>query len=84
MPNLVSRTRPSLQIFDITQTRVFPIFGGWGGEGVSECSGCLVFIFFIFKDNCTWVMTRHHVNNILLTRDLPFVFVSDSFNSLHS
>ena len=33
MPNLVSRTRPSLQIFDITQTRVFPIFGGWGGGG---------------------------------------------------
>ena len=31
MPNLVSRTRPSLQIFDITQTRVFPISGGGGG-----------------------------------------------------
>ena len=34
--------------------------------------------FFIFKDNYIWVMTRYHVNNILLTRDLPFVFVSDS------
>ena len=34
--------------------------------------------FFIFKDNYIWVMTRYHVNNILLTRDLHFVFVSDS------
>ena len=27
MPNLVSRTRPSLQMFGKTQTRVFPISG---------------------------------------------------------
>ena len=51
---------------------------GWGEEGVSECSGCLVSIFFIFRDNWIWIMTRHHANNILLTTNLPFVFVSDS------
>ena len=28
-------------------------------------------------------MTRHHANNILLTRNLPFVFVSDSRQRSH-
>ena len=42
-----------------------------GGWGVSECSGCSIFIFFI-KENWIWAMTRHHANNILLTRSLLF------------
>ena len=29
------------------------------------------FCFFI-KENWIWAMTRHHANNILLTRNLPF------------
>ena len=29
-------------------------------------------LFFIIKENWIWVMTRHHANNILLTRSLPF------------
>ena len=35
-------------------------------------------LFFIIKKNSNWSVTRHHANNILLTRNLPFVFVSDS------
>ena len=42
-----------------------------GGWGVRECSGRPIFIFFI-KENWIWVLTRHHANNILLTRNLPF------------
>ena len=43
--------------------------GEWG-EGVSKCSGRPIFIFFI-KENWIWAMTKHHANNILLTRNLP-------------
>ena len=47
-----------------------------GAWGFSECSGGLIFIFFI-KENwiCYCIMTRHHAEpniNILLTRNLPF------------
>ena len=40
------------------------------GEGVSECSGFPIFIFFI-KENWICAMTRHHVesNNTLMTRN---------------
>ena len=41
------------------------------GWGVSKCSGHSIFIFFI-KENWIWVMTRHHADNILLTRNLHF------------
>ena len=44
-----------------------------GGAGVSECSGRPIFIFFI-KKNILFLlyMTKHHANNILLARNLPF------------
>ena len=49
--------------------------GGWGGGGgVSECSGCPIFVFFI-KENWIFAMTRHYAEpdiNILSTRNLPF------------
>ena len=41
------------------------------GWGVSKCSGHPIFIFFI-KENWIWAMTRHHADNILLTRNLHF------------
>ena len=43
---------------------------GGGGEG-SKCSGRPIFIFFI-KENWICAMTRHHANNVLLARNLPF------------
>ena len=42
--------------------------GRWGD---SKCSGSPTFIFFI-KENWICAMTRHHANNILLARNLPF------------
>ena len=45
-----------------------------GACGVSECSGCSIFVFFI-KENWICAMTRHHAEpniNISLTRNLPF------------
>ena len=44
---------------------------GRRGWGVGECSGRPIFIFFNKED---WICTmiRHHTNNILLTRNLPF------------
>ena len=47
---------------------------GGSGVGVSECSGCPMFIFFI-KENWMCAMTRYHVEpniNILLTWNLSF------------
>ena len=38
---------------------------------VSECSRRPIFYFFI-KENSIVAMTRHHANNILLTRTLHF------------
>ena len=34
--------------------------------------------FFIIKENWIWAMTRHHANNILLTRNLHFDSVKPS------
>ena len=42
-----------------------------GGWGVSECSRRPIFIFFI-KENWICAITRHHSDNILLARNLPF------------
>ena len=45
-----------------------------GGSGVSECSGCTVFIFFI-TENCICAMARSHAEpniNTLLTRNFAF------------
>ena len=45
-----------------------------GGGGVSEYSGCPIFIFFI-KENWIYSTIRHQAEpniNILLTRNLPF------------
>ena len=42
----------------------------WRGGG-SEFSGRPIFIFFI-KENWILAMTRHHANNILLTKNLNF------------
>ena len=44
---------------------------GGGGVGVSKCSECPIFIFFI-KENWIYAMTRHHANNISLARNSPF------------
>ena len=41
------------------------------GWSVSECSGRPILIFFV-KENWICAMTRHHANNILLARNLPF------------
>ena len=51
-----------------SRNEVLPDVGGWG---VSEFSGRSIFIFFI-KENWICAMTRHHANNILLARNLPF------------
>ena len=45
-------------------------------SGVSKRSGRPV--FFIIKENWIWAMTRHHANNILLTRNLHFDSVKPS------
>ena len=42
-----------------------------GVWGVSECSGRPTFFIFI-KKNWIYTMTRHHANNALLARNLPF------------
>ena len=42
-----------------------------GGWRVSECSRRPIFIFFI-KENWICAITRHHSDNILLARNLPF------------
>ena len=39
--------------------------------GVSQCSGCPIFFFFL-KENWILAMTRHYANNILLARNLHF------------
>ena len=44
---------------------------GRRGWGVSDSSRCPIFIFFI-KENWICALIRHHVNNILLARNLPF------------
>ena len=41
------------------------------GEGVSNCSGRSILIFFI-KENWICTMSRYHANNIVLARNLPF------------
>ena len=52
------------------------------GEGGGLASILDVY-FFIIKENWIWIMTRHHANNILLTRNLSFAFVSDSRQRSH-
>ena len=42
-----------------------------GGWGQTECSRRPIFIFFI-KENWICAITRHHSDNILLARNLPF------------
>ena len=44
---------------------------GLGGGGRAKGLERPIFIIFI-KDNWIYAMTRHHANNILLTRNLPF------------
>ena len=46
------------------------VIGRRGAEG-REWSGRPIFISFI-KENWICAMTRHHANNILLARNLPF------------
>ena len=58
-----------IQIFIISSSKWFSFFGM--GSVVSDCSGRLIFIFFI-KENWILAMTRHHAYNILLTRNLHF------------
>ena len=47
--------------------RCYRTQGGGGFAGVLDVQS-LVFI----KGNWIWAMTRHHANNMLLTRNLPF------------
>ena len=58
-----------IQIFIISRSSGFRSFV-WGSV-VSDCSGRLVFIFFV-RENWILAMTRHHAYNILLTRNLHF------------
>ena len=59
---------PTLTGGGVGKNEMLSDVGGWE---VSQCSGCPIFIFFI-KENWICTMTRHHANNILLARNLPF------------
>ena len=73
--------RHTIKIFQLSGTLcIKELRGGWGvGKAKVRCYQTLgdgglvspIFTFFI-KENWIWVMTRHHANNILLTRNLPF------------
>ena len=50
--------------------------GRWGGGvGKNEMLANVLDVqslFFFIKESWIWAMTRHHADNILLTRNLPF------------
>ena len=45
---------------------------GWGGGKIKLRCYQMSNLYFFIKENWIFDMTRHHANNILLTRNLPF------------
>ena len=47
------------------------VIGRRGGRGLANVLD-VKSLFFFLKENWIYALTRHHANNILLTRNLPF------------
>ena len=43
-----------------------------GDGGLSSILACMSDLYFFIRENWIWAMTRHHANNMLLTKNLPF------------
>ena len=43
-----------------------------GDGGLASILACMSDLYFFIRENWIWAMTRHHANNMLLTKNLPF------------